>query len=288
MDWTNQTAFNLGGWISRAMLKVEAIARGAYKTAWETWLGIKGWATTQIANSWAVFKPYVLTLTNSVFSPLKWILAFKDLLGDIKELFSGENLSRLNTVLTTVFPAILEFAIHPLRTLIALIRPVFLDLLSFSLAYALGTEEAELPAWPDWLDRGGGEYGGGADVPLGASRGLVAPLGVLRISGYIFREGHRALDLGLSNGQPVFAMHSGTVEYVNRCYTGYGFQVTIRGGDWWTRYAHLEKILVSPGQAVRAGQKIGLGDSTGNSTGPHLHLEIKYKGSFIDPAQVLF
>lgn len=247
---------------------------------------------SQIVKSESRLKTFLTGLIQSIisiaFSPLKWILVYRDLLRDLKELFSKENLEKLVTLLSTVFPAVLTFAIHPISSIIAILRPIFLDLLSYSLAYALGTEEAELPAWPDWLDSAGGGYTGGANVPAGASRGLVAPLGSLRISGYIFREGHRALDLGLSNGQPIFAMHSGTVEYTNQAYTGYGFQVTIRGGDWWTRYAHCQALLVKKGQSVRAGQTIALGNSTGNSTGPHLHLEIKYKGSFIDPAKVLF
>jgi len=83
-------------------------------------------------------------------------------------------------------------------------------------------------------------------------------------------------------------MHDGVVEVAGWSTVGYGNTITLRNGKWWTRYAHLDGFGVGKGDTVEAGQKIAEGNSTGNSTGDHLHLEIKLNGVFIDPEQVLF
>jgi murein DD-endopeptidase MepM/ murein hydrolase activator NlpD len=65
---------------------------------------------------------------------------------------------------------------------------------------------------------------------------------------------------------------------------GYGYQVLITHPDGsQTRYAHLSKVLVSAGQSVAQGQKIGLSGNTGISTGPHLHFEIILNGTPVNP-----
>jgi murein DD-endopeptidase MepM/ murein hydrolase activator NlpD len=58
-------------------------------------------------------------------------------------------------------------------------------------------------------------------------------------------------------------------------------------GGWWSRYGHLGKIYVRVGANVTQGQTIGTCDNSGNSTGPHLHLEIKKDGAYVDPLLVL-
>jgi hypothetical protein len=233
-------------------------------------------------------KDWINRVIYKVFHPFEWILVYKNLLKDLKELFSEENFKKLISLLTEGFAPIYEFATNPLEHIIAYLKPIILELLNYSLAYALGTEKYELPAWPKWADVGTG--GDGGFLPHGVGRDLNSPLKSLRISGYTFNNppGHMGIDLALSYGQSVYAMHSGIVEYVSRAMTGYGHQLTIGGGFWWTRSAHLMDIFVKPGQAVKKGQKIGRGDTTGNSTGNHLHLEIKYKGSFVDPQKILF
>lgn len=101
---------------------------------------------------------------------------------------------------------------------------------------------------------------------------------------------HNGVDLvksgGGANGTPVVASMSGTVEVVQRSGSGYGNMVLINHGNGYkTRYAHMisGSITVSVGDYVEAGQTIGRVGSTGNSTGPHLHFEVIYKGETQNP-----
>ena len=85
------------------------------------------------------------------------------------------------------------------------------------------------------------------------------------------------------NGTPILAAYSGTV-VLAQSYWGYGNCVKIdHGGGVVTLYAHASAILVSVGQQVNAGDTIALVGSTGNSTGPHLHLSLIIKGEFVNP-----
>ncbi|RMF36801.1 MAG: M23 family metallopeptidase, partial [Chloroflexi bacterium] len=59
------------------------------------------------------------------------------------------------------------------------------------------------------------------------------------------------------------------------------------GNGWQTWYAHLSQVNVSCGQSVWQGGIIGLGGSTGNSSGPHLHFEVRYEGKPVDPLSML-
>lgn len=288
INWTNQKADEISIFLSGKIQGTKDLIKVITnefrnKDTWLTNLVFREDNKTETG-----LKTWTERFVDNLLNPFSWIIDFKDLIIELQELFTTENKTRFLTLINDLFGFLLNLAVHPLKTLIGIIQPVFLELLSYSVAYALGSEEYELPDWPDWSLWGGG--GNGGDLPPGVKHDLVSPLIKLRISGYTFNNppGHRALDLGLLNGDPVFAMHSGTIEYINRSFIGYGYQITMGGGFWWTRYAHLNKILVSPGQHVSKGQKIGHGDDTGNSTGPHLHLEIKYKGSFVDPAKILF
>ncbi len=96
---------------------------------------------------------------------------------------------------------------------------------------------------------------------------------------------HTGVDLGGKTGAPVYATGNGVVvsEENNRG-SGYGLQILIdHGFGYRTRYAHLNKILVAPGQIVRRGEVIGELGSTGRSTGPHLHYEVIYRGKHVNP-----
>jgi murein DD-endopeptidase MepM/ murein hydrolase activator NlpD len=97
-------------------------------------------------------------------------------------------------------------------------------------------------------------------------------------------EFHQGLDIAAPTGTTVTAAASGTV-IMAQWYGGYGNYILIDNGDGYsTGYGHLSAIYVSDGQQVERGQAIGAVGSTGESTGPHLHFEVRYHGKPVDPA----
>lgn len=98
---------------------------------------------------------------------------------------------------------------------------------------------------------------------------------------------HNGIDLDLRTGEPVRSMFPGVVRYAG-AYGSYGRLVVVRHWNGLeTYYAHLHRTKVKAGDEVEAGEVIGLGGSTGRSTGPHLHLEVRFKGIPIDPSRLL-
>ncbi len=98
---------------------------------------------------------------------------------------------------------------------------------------------------------------------------------------------HSGIDFKAPTGTPVMASGAGKVIKAGRS-GGYGKVVTIRHpSGFTTRYAHLSSILVKEGQRVKLGQKIGKIGSTGRSTGPHLHYEVRSNGSARNPSKYL-
>lgn len=100
--------------------------------------------------------------------------------------------------------------------------------------------------------------------------------------------GHRAIDIGAPTGSAVFAADSGFVSFAGWTDVGYGYLVVIdHGNGFTTYYAHLSAIYVYEGQPVERGQVIGAVGSTGWSTGPHLHFEVRYSGVQQNPLAYL-
>lgn len=98
---------------------------------------------------------------------------------------------------------------------------------------------------------------------------------------------HAGIDFRVATGTPVHATGAGTVITAGRS-GGYGNMVEIDHGEGFTtRYGHLSKILVSVGDRITAGETIAKSGSTGRSTGPHLHYEIRHNGEAIDPSRFL-
>ncbi len=86
----------------------------------------------------------------------------------------------------------------------------------------------------------------------------------------------------------MWAILDGTVVAVSYLSTGYGHSVDINHNQgYWARYAHLGAIYVHPGQHVNKGQSFALSDNTGNSSGPHLHFELKLNGAYVNPLNYL-
>ena len=99
-----------------------------------------------------------------------------------------------------------------------------------------------------------------------------------------FWAGHRALDIGTPTGSPVYASDGGYVTFSGWTDVGYGWLVRINHGNGFeTLYAHNSQLLVIAGEAVARGQLIALAGSTGRSSGPHCHFEIRYNGTLLNP-----
>lgn len=98
---------------------------------------------------------------------------------------------------------------------------------------------------------------------------------------------HRGIDIDLNRGDTVRSAFSGMVRFAGK-HGGYGNVVIVRHYNGLeTVYAHLWKIKVKPGDLVLSGQLLGLGGSTGHSTGTHLHFETRFRGVAIDPAYLV-
>lgn len=94
---------------------------------------------------------------------------------------------------------------------------------------------------------------------------------------------HHGVDLAASSGAPVRAAAGGTVVFAGSR-GGYGNLVIVDHGDGLqTRYAHQRALDVREGQRIEAGQRLGTVGSTGLSTGPHLHFEVRREGQPVDP-----
>jgi murein DD-endopeptidase MepM/ murein hydrolase activator NlpD len=169
---------------------------------------------------------------------------------------------------------------------------------------AVSAAEAAIPSSPRiWVSKAGD--GLGAPVELvsrsalseshdagAASFGRVIPLASGRLTSRFgmrfdpLAGGHRmhsGIDLAAAEGTPVTAPQDGVVSFSNWS-GGYGLLVAVEHASGvQTRYGHLSRVTVRPGQQVRKGQVLGLVGSTGRSTGPHLHYEIRHRGRAIDP-----
>ncbi|PIY08584.1 MAG: peptidase M23 [Flexibacter sp. CG_4_10_14_3_um_filter_32_15] len=102
--------------------------------------------------------------------------------------------------------------------------------------------------------------------------------------GYRRYRWHHGTDLDLDTGDPIYAVFDGIIR-VKKYGRGFGNHIVIRHNNGLeTVYGHLSATDVEVGDYVKAGQLIGKGGSTGRSTGPHLHFEMRYEGNSIDPA----
>lgn len=99
---------------------------------------------------------------------------------------------------------------------------------------------------------------------------------------------HKGVDISLRRGDSVYAAFDGKVLRVGYEKTGYGYFIILEHADGIeSRYAHLQRPLVKPGDEITAGQQIAVGGTSGNSTGPHLHFEIRCHQTPVDPTPLL-
>ena len=138
------------------------------------------------------------------------------------------------------------------------------------------------------------------DAPLLGANGFCSPIGSgwerrvtsefgNRIDPFTGkRKGHSGMDLAVPTGTAVHAARSGTVTASQYNTGGYGYYVMIDHGDGLsTLYGHCSQLLVRVGQRVQTGDVIALSGSTGRSTGPHLHFEVRINGERTNPRAYL-
>lgn len=117
----------------------------------------------------------------------------------------------------------------------------------------------------------------------------MAPRLGLVTSNFGWRSGrmHKGIDINLNKGDVIIAAFDGMVRFA-QSKGGFGNVVIVRHYNGLeTVYAHLSKIKVKTGQILKAGDILGLGGSTGRSSGPHLHFEVRFKGHAINPASII-
>jgi murein DD-endopeptidase MepM/ murein hydrolase activator NlpD len=146
---------------------------------------------------------------------------------------------------------------------------------------ALAAQSAALAA----AIRDAQEQAGSSGTGQPSAAGLIWPCDGVVVSGFGMRWGrmHEGIDIGCAYGAPNRAAASGTVIY-SGWLGGYGNLVVVdHGNGLSTAYAHASTLLVSVGQAVGQGETVSLVGSTGNSSGPHLHFEVRVNGQAVDP-----
>jgi murein DD-endopeptidase MepM/ murein hydrolase activator NlpD len=129
------------------------------------------------------------------------------------------------------------------------------------------------------------EQAGSTGTGQPSAAGLVWPCDGVVVSGFGMRWGrmHEGIDIGCAYGTPNRAAAAGTVIY-SGWLGGYGNLIVVdHGNGLSTAYAHASSLLVGVGQSVAQGQTVSLVGSTGNSSGPHLHFEVRVNGQAVDP-----
>ncbi len=145
-----------------------------------------------------------------------------------------------------------------------------------------GTIEQKKPAAPN----SGGYYAGAIQAGSKGSSSFIWPTsgGVTQYPIWY----HMALDIASGGSPPIIAADGGTVTYAGCIDWGYGCHIIIdHGNGYQSLYGHMSQLLASPGQVVGKGSQIGVMGSTGRSTGPHLHFEIRQGGALLNPLSFL-
>jgi murein DD-endopeptidase MepM/ murein hydrolase activator NlpD len=166
--------------------------------------------------------------------------------------------------------------------------------------------QAEQISWNPIVERTGGDGGGGSGSggvgTISFAPGDPGSCGAVENSGggsfwqrpianYTFIRGfsswHTGVDLASSVGTPVFAANTGRVIFAGWNSWGYGYTVVLAHGPYTTLYGHLDSYNVSCGQLINAGDFVATVGSSGNSSGPHLHFEIRYLDTPTNPVSTI-
>lgn len=130
-----------------------------------------------------------------------------------------------------------------------------------------------------------GQAGSCGRVPPGGGAAWSNPL---RVGTWVrgFYAGHTGIDIAAPTGTPIYAANSGPVLFSGFSNWGYGNAVVLAHGAFSTLYGHMSNRNVSCGQFVTVGQVVGFVGSTGNSSGPHLHFEVRFNDQPTDPSGI--
>ncbi len=129
------------------------------------------------------------------------------------------------------------------------------------------------------------EWNGSFAAPVSAPTSDV--YGSRRIFNGVAQREHQGLDYRVPTGTPVAAMNEGTVLLARFLYFEGNCVVIDHGQGFLTLYFHLSELKVKEGESVKRGEEIGLSGGTGRATGPHLHVAVRWQGTYLDPARLL-
>ena len=126
-----------------------------------------------------------------------------------------------------------------------------------------------------------GKFAAPADAPISDV------FGTQRVFNGKTQSSHLGLDFRVPSGTPVAAMNAGTVLLARPLYFEGNCVVLDHGQGLLTIYMHLSEFKVKEGERVSRGQEVGLSGGTGRATGPHLHVAVRWQGSYLDPAALM-
>ena len=129
------------------------------------------------------------------------------------------------------------------------------------------------------------EWNGNFTAPVDAPTSDI--YGSQRIFNGVAQREHQGLDYRVPTGTPVAAMNDGTILLARFLYFEGNCVVIDHGQGLLTLYFHLSEIKVREGDSVKRGQEIALSGGTGRATGPHLHVAVRWQGTYLDPARLL-
>jgi murein DD-endopeptidase MepM/ murein hydrolase activator NlpD len=129
------------------------------------------------------------------------------------------------------------------------------------------------------------EWSGNFNAPADAEISDV--FGTERVFNGKTQSSHQGLDFRVPSGTPVAAMNQGTVLLARPLYFEGNCVVIDHGQGLLTIYMHLSQFTVKEGDHVQRGQQVGLSGGTGRATGPHLHVAVRWQGTYLDPARLM-
>lgn len=129
------------------------------------------------------------------------------------------------------------------------------------------------------------EWSGKFDAPADAAISDV--FGTQRVFNGKTQSSHLGLDFRVPSGTPVEAMNEGTILLARPLYFEGNCVVIDHGQGLLTIYMHLSQFKVKEGDQVKRGQQLGLSGGTGRATGPHLHVAVRWQGTYLDPARLM-